>query len=86
MVLGGCRYSPPSPPRYPHHPGYTLPPGTRRTVMVRSEVTNQRVVGLISVDQLSLSLQISGFQGITEVYNVVKAGNPNDHKFILGTK
>ena len=42
-------------------------------------------VGLISVGQLSLSAQIWGFRGMTEVYNLVIAGNPNDHLSILGT-
>ena len=37
------------------------------------------VVGLKSVAQLLLSAQISGFLGMTEVYNVTVAGNPNDH-------
>ena len=40
------------------------------------------VVGLRSVDQLCLYAQISGFQGITEVYNLGYAGNPDDHKCI----
>ena len=44
------------------------------------------VVGLISVRQLSLDDQISGFQGITELYNLLVAGNPNDHFVIPGTK
>ena len=41
-------------------------------------------VGLISVGQLTLDHEISGFRGITEVYNVTKAGNPNDHFTIPG--
>ena len=44
------------------------------------------VVGLKSVAQLSLVPQISGFRGITEVYNVAVAGIPNDHKDIPGNK
>ena len=36
-------------------------------------------VGLKSVAQLSLSAQISGSEGMTEVYNVAVAGNPDDH-------
>ena len=43
------------------------------------------VVGLKSVRQLSLSVRFSGFQGITESYNLAVAGNPNDHFLITGT-
>ena len=43
-------------------------------------------VGLKSVDQLSLGARFSGLRGITEVYNVIKAGNPNDQKYIPSTK
>ena len=46
--------------------------------------TKNMVVGLISVAQLSLSAQISGFEGMTEVYNLANVGNPNDHKLIPG--
>ena len=38
------------------------------------------VVGLKSVAQLTLGVHFSGFQGMTEVYNLYIAGNPNDHK------
>ena len=71
----------------PHYPGYTPPPtapvpgtapGLHRGV--------QQAVGLRSVAQLTLSAQISEIRGITEVYNLVKAGDPNDHKFIPGTE
>ena len=41
-------------------------------------------VGLRSVEQLSLSAQISGSKGITEVYNLATAGIPDDHKCIPG--
>ena len=43
-----------------------------------------KAVGLKSVDQLTLSTEISGFRGITEVYNLSVAGNPNDHFLIPG--
>ena len=43
-------------------------------------------VGLKSVDQLSLDARISGFRGITEGYNLVTVGNPNDHLVIPGTE
>ena len=41
-------------------------------------------VGLISVAQLSLDTQISGFLKFTEVYNLVRIDNPNDHYVIPG--
>ena len=43
-------------------------------------------VGLISVQQLTLDGRFSGFQGITEVYNLVYVGIPNDHNVIPGTE
>ena len=43
-------------------------------------------VGLKSVDQLSLDGQISDIEGMTEVHNVAVAGNPDDHKYILGNE
>ena len=46
----------------------------------------KQAVGLKSVAQLSLYLRFSGFQGITEGYNLGYTGNPNDHKGIPGTK
>ena len=44
------------------------------------------VVGLKSVDQVSLYLLFSGFQGITEVYNLMEIGRINNHYDIPGTK
>ena len=44
------------------------------------------VVGLISVDQLSLGTGFSGFQGMTEVYNVNKIGRINNHFLISENK
>ena len=44
------------------------------------------VVGLISVDQLSLVTQISDIRGFTEVYNLCIAGRINNHLSIPGTK
>ena len=43
------------------------------------------VVGLKSVDQLTLEALFSGFRTITEVYNLATADNPNDHFHIPGT-
>ena len=42
------------------------------------------VVGLNLVAQLTLGAHFSGFRGITEVYNLYIAGNPNDHNTIPG--
>ena len=42
------------------------------------------VVGLRSVDQLSLDDQISGSQTMTEVYNLLRIGRINNHYCILG--
>ena len=42
--------------------------------------------GLNTVDQLTLGTQISGFQGITEVYNLAGAGKTNNHLPIPGNK
>ena len=73
-----------------HYPGYTspyraVPPGMVQRCSGQSGQRNM-VVGLILVDQLSLYARFSGFIGITEVYNVARAGIPNDHKYIPGTK
>ena len=43
------------------------------------------VVGLISVEQLTLDAQISDIRGMTEVYNLVRIRNPDDHFSISGT-
>ena len=44
------------------------------------------VVGLISVEQLSLDAHFSGLTGMTEVYNLVKIGRINNHNVIPGIK
>ena len=41
-------------------------------------------VGLKSVEQLSLSDHFSGFQGMTEVYNLLRIRRINNHSFIPG--
>ena len=41
-------------------------------------------VGLISVAQLTLGAQISGFHSITEVYNLVRIRRITNHSFIPG--
>ena len=75
----------------PAHPGHPTIPGTpppTMSVLAVAVPWSQEykvAVGLISVGQLSLSVHFSGFQGITEVYNLSDTGNPNDHKCIPGT-
>ena len=87
MVLLGTRYSPSPAHPHPHHPGYTPTAGI--VYMVYGYGSAARLkggVGLRSVDQLTLDAHISGFRGITEGYNLVIAGNPNDHFLIPGTE
>ena len=75
----------------PSRPTPVLPtPGTPLPTVtaVRGPGTATRglneVVGLKSVAQLTLDGHFSGFQGITEGYNLTIAGNPNNHKSIPG--
>ena len=91
-VLGGYPVLPLPDPPIPHHPGYTSPypgytsrycPAPSSAVPGSSRQSNS-AVGLRSVDQLSLGPRFSGSQGITEVYNLANAGNPNDHLYIPG--
>ena len=44
------------------------------------------VVGLNTVGQLSLSAHFSGFQVITEVYNLLRIDRINNHLYIPGNK
>ena len=44
------------------------------------------VVGLKSVAQLTSGGYSSGFQGITEVYNLIPVGRINNHLYITGNK
>ena len=62
----------------PHYPSTPVP--TCRSLLAEGPV------GLKSVAQLTLSVQFSGSGTITEVYNLLSAGNPNDHFTIPGTK
>ena len=74
----------PSPPRYPH-PGYTPPPYPTARVHLGVRVSGSNMaVGLKSVAQLSLDELFSGFQGITEVYNLLDIGRINNHFVIPG--
>ena len=71
----GYRYSPPTHPPYPL-PGYTPPaPGVALAVADPSYLEYNMVVGLISVEQLSLSPGFSDLRLMTEVYNLVEIGN-----------
>ena len=81
--LVGYRYSP---SQYPPgtHPVCTTPgtpPLTVTAVHVLGMLSREvkLVVGLISVDQLSLSVLISGFRTMTEVYNLRNIGRINNH-------
>ena len=79
----GIAHPPSTPP--PHHPGYTpLPHRWLHAARGYTDLRNM-VVGLRSVEQLTLSPQISGFRGITEVYNLLITGRINNHFFIPGT-
>ena len=71
-----------APSRYPPSPTPgTPPPGSSSTGTLPHGHDGgvNMVVGLIMVAQLTLSAQISGFQGITEVYNLVDVGIINNH-------
>ena len=87
MCLGSTRYSPSR-----HHPATPprvhLPRGWLAALVGRTGQypRSNIAVGLISVRQLTLSAQIWGFRGITEVYNLSVARNPDDHKHIPGNK
>ena len=59
----------PIPRVHPPHPRYT------QHVNAGYVTARNGVVGLISVDQLTLDALFSGLRGITEVYNLVKAHN-----------
>ena len=83
----GTGIAPSRPTPVLHHPGYT--PSHARggypvTAVMPAELNS--AVGLISVAQLSLYTEISGFQGFTEVYNLLRIGRINNHKCILQNK
>ena len=73
-----------------HHPGYTPPlPRAEHAVCTpphRATGGVQEAVGLKSVAQLSLRPVFSGLWTITEVYNLLVAGIPDDHYCIPGNK
>ena len=69
----------PGPPML-HHPGYTPPHHCRYGYTLPGHVSQvNSAVGLRSVGQLTLGAQISGFRGMTEVYNLVEIGRINNH-------
>ena len=85
----GTRYStPPAHPAIPH-PGYTPAAADVQTRMSALPHVHVRgvnmVVGLYSVEQLTLGAQISGFKGITEVYNLIRIDRIINHFSIPGT-
>ena len=89
-VLGwlgtGYRYSP-RPPTQPYPPRvHPYPPMPLVYISVHGSAEQLMAVGLRSVDQLTLSAKISGFRGMTEVYNLVKLGRTNNHSFIPGNE
>ena len=86
-VWAGYRYStPPSPPRYTPPRVHLLPATGLVLANSGCRAPKNMVVGLKSVAQLSLVGHFSDIRGITEVYNVGLADNPNDHNVILGNK
>ena len=82
----GTRYSPPATTHPYPHPGTPPPTHPHVYIPVHGSAVRHMAVGLKSVAQLTLGLYISDFRGITEVYNLVKAGIPNDHIFIPGNE
>ena len=75
MVLGSTRYS-----TLPVHPPGTTPGTPASAWSLAGTLPHGHVpesnmaVGLISVAQVSLGAQISGFLRFTEVYNLVRIG------------
>ena len=76
MRLGlGTGIALPDPPSY-HYPGYTPPPTARLDhAAVPHRASYKCVVGLRSVDQLSLSTDFSDLRTMTEGYNLSEIGN-----------
>ena len=84
---GSTRYSTPPDPPSSHTPG--TPPPTPCTPGYAAALLAHRsnmVVGLRSVDQLTLVAHISRSGTITEVYNLSVAGRNNNHLSIPGNK
>ena len=90
MVLAGypvlpSRHPPSSPPPRVH-PCPTEQCRTAVEPWYGGAARLNSVVGLNSVDQLSLSVRFSGFEGMTEVYNLLKVGRINNHLYIPGNE
>ena len=85
--LGSTRYStPPDPPSY-RTPGTPTSAWGLAATLLHGHVPDLNMaVGLISVQQLTLSAHFSENRTITEVYNLAVAGNPDDHNHIPGLK
>ena len=85
--LGGYRYSPSS-----THPGPIPRVHPSPALMVPAAPADvhgpslNMVVGLISVDQLSLGPHFSVSGTITEVYNLLEIGRISNHSSIPGNK
>ena len=77
----------PSQPPQSHYPGYTPPHRSGSVSLPHGAYSGRNmVVGLISVDQLTLRLLFSGFRGITEVYNLLRIGRISNQLYIPGTE
>ena len=76
----GTRYSPSTTHPATHTPGTPPWHGSLVSMAPHGHVPDlNMVVGLKSVRQLTLYVLFSGFPGMTEVYNLTVAGNPDDH-------
>ena len=75
--------TPPSPPLPRVHPS-PHPPAATVAYSVYSGCNSG--VGLKSVAQLTLDAYFSGFLSMTEVYNLLIAGIPNNHYLIPGNE
>ena len=89
-VSGGYRYStlPATPSPIPRvHPSPTRwYPVLTRAVTAGTSARKNSAVGLISVRQLSLSTEISGFREFTEVYNLLRIDRIINHSVIPGNE
>ena len=86
-VLGSTRVvHPPGPPTSPPRVHLLLLPPSVPPCHRGQHPGVKGAVGLISVAQLSLYVHISDIRAFTEVYNLVRIDNPNDHYFILGNE
>ena len=75
-VPGIAPSQPPSPPTTPGTPPpYPLVAMSGYTVTAGSWRTKNMVVGLYSVDQLSLCVHFSGLRVLTEGYNLLRIDN-----------